>query len=617
MIDCVEGFCGKNIWSPNSAVPQRLRNIYNYWRYKGFTPIVLNRVLTLLSITFIGILMFILTLCIDYSLLIHATNSSEIINLSALIHPPRVDYEYRIWFLVFFSVFIIFWIIKLIDTVKDIIHMRNIREYLDWLDIDEENIQNLTWDDVLDKIVENQRSSLTSDEPLTHLQVVNLIMYEDNYLLAMIDKQLLNVSLSNCKESRNKLRCLTKVVLWSLRMTIFKFIFNNPGGMIRDEFSPQNKRNTEVLDKLANKLSIRFRIFAIVFLILSPFILTWLLIYFIFKYGEQLKNDPGASLGVKSWSVNSRLIFRGYNELPHILHERLSQAYTECESYISCFRYRILDLLAKFTSFILGSLVIVFILVGIYDEQLLLNINILGKSILVWLSVLVPLLAGIRKSIQSENFTYDPNKYLAKLVSYTHYCPEYWTKEIYRNGNKLEDVLRGTETEVYEEVKGYFPYKIKMWLDEAISLITVPILFLFVLPSQSKAIIKFFSDHTTEIGSYRCCITGKFELNIPQLRDGDNILLSEGDRDSENILLNRYSTDYYKMELSIANFAINYPKWVNANQQMKVYIDRLTELYKKYYKNNSDTVNPDISTVKYKIMESYIYELPFTSRLYD
>lgn len=57
-------------------------------------------------------------------------------------------------------------------------------------------------------------------------------------------------------------------------------------------------------------------------LLLAPFIFLALLVYFFFKYGEDLRQTPGSVLGAREWTPLARWKFREFNELPHYLQTR-------------------------------------------------------------------------------------------------------------------------------------------------------------------------------------------------------------------------------------------------------------------------------------------------------
>lgn len=568
-------------WIADSEVPYRLRSIYFYWRHKGLTAIILNRVLTLLSITFMAILIFSLVLCIDYSVIFILPLYNQTINIGEAFKYPSPVEPYHQVFLVFFSVLIIFWGIKLIESINLIRRMREIRSYMHWLDIQDDEIQNLSWHGILDKIVRNQGRTLNRENPLTHFDIINLIIYQENYMIALLDNGQLDLSLPSGCCSANKMYCMSRVVEWSLEMTLFRFIFSGPGGVIRKEFhSPY--LSAEVVQSLIQGLKWKFRIFGVLFFLLSPFIYTWLFIYFIFKYGEQLKNDPGNSVGMRSWSTFARWKFRNYNELPHLLNDRLARAYQPTVSYIDCFRSHIIDAIARFLSFVLGSIFILLLIAGIYDDQFWLRVEIMGLNGLVWLGILVPLLAVIRKSIQSESFVFEPNKYLSQIVKCTQYCPQSWMADSHRG--KLEHMLGGNHRPVFEEITTFFPHKVRLWLNEAFTILTIPVLFIFMLPPQSKSLIKCFRDYTTDKG----LVYGCYQANFSQYSGPDPPEIS---------------TDGPKIELSITNFSMNYPEWKSSNPQVTKYLAQMNELHSQYQKE----INDQKSEEKYEIIESMIY----------
>lgn len=95
-------------------------------------------------------------------------------------------------------------------------------------------------------------------------------------------------------------------------------------------------------------------------LILSPFILIFLLIYFIFRHGEvfifkkfffkyfikELRNRPGIFLS-RQWSPMARWKFRELNELPHVFQKRLNASYNFAQQYVDSFSFNKLTIIAR------------------------------------------------------------------------------------------------------------------------------------------------------------------------------------------------------------------------------------------------------------------------------
>lgn len=123
---------------------------------------------------------------------------------------------------------------------------------------------------------------------------------------------------------------------WGIKLALMDCLFQD------------NKLKPEVTDRkcsqqLARSLRNRFYFFGILGLILSPFLFVGVLVYFFFKYGEQvrlpmrslltiqIKNKPGEILGLRNWSSIALWKFRDYNELPHVFQKRVNKVSNCCK----------------------------------------------------------------------------------------------------------------------------------------------------------------------------------------------------------------------------------------------------------------------------------------------
>jgi len=82
-----------------------------------------------------------------------------------------------------------------------------------------------------------------------------------------------------------------------------------------------------------NRLRKRFMIFGILNFIFAPFIGILLILFFIFRYGEEYHKNPSA-IGSRQYSPLARWKFRDFNEYPHLFQQRLNRSYKKAMKYI-------------------------------------------------------------------------------------------------------------------------------------------------------------------------------------------------------------------------------------------------------------------------------------------
>uniref|UniRef100_A0A6B2L269 Autophagy-related protein 9 n=1 Tax=Arcella intermedia TaxID=1963864 RepID=A0A6B2L269_9EUKA len=244
----------------------------------------------------------------------------------------------------------------------------------------------------------------------------------------------------------------------------------------------------------------RLRLFGVLGLLISPFVLVALLMYFFFKYGEQVKNSPGKVFGVREWSPLARWKFRDFNELPHLFEMRLKKSYDPANTYVDYFESYPLILLARFLSFILGSFVAVLLLGAVYDEQFLFLTHIGSRSALVVLGLLGTILAALREFIPPEHKVIEPNKIMLDIATHTHYLPNHWVDSAHT-------------TNIQGEFFTLYPYRAVLWLTELAGIVVSPIIMIISLPSNAEQIVEFFREYTEEeTENVPMCKFGSFDV---------------------------------------------------------------------------------------------------------
>ena len=256
---------------------------------------------------------------------------------------------------------------------------------------------NITWHEVQEKLLQMQVTHhlCVHKQELTELDIYNRILRFKNYEVAMINQGILP---PRCEvPGLGQLICLTTGFKYN-----FEFLFFwgplapfKDGYQLRPEFKVFSKR-----DELTKELSKTILILGIFNLVLSPLIFIWQLLQFVYNYTELIKRDPGV-LGSRKWSNYGKLYFRHFNELDHELDARLSRAYKPALLYLSSFVSKFLVVIAKFFLFTFGAIFAVFIVMTLYDEDVL---NV--EHVLTVISV-TGAVAGIARSLIPDEVSYD------------------------------------------------------------------------------------------------------------------------------------------------------------------------------------------------------------------
>ncbi|KAJ3008368.1 UNVERIFIED_CONTAM: autophagy protein atg9, partial [Siphonaria sp. JEL0065] len=204
----------------------------------------------------------------------------------------------------FLIIFGIWWLYQLIRMIIDIPHLYEIKlVYNHLLEIQESDMDTVEWQEIVQKLSQLRytRPDLTSSLPqqitgrpssqqhqrglenLNAHTIVNRIMRKDNYVIAMFNKDILNLRVPGTLGAwmfGNKRQLVTRVIEWNLYFCVLLYAFDEKGGL-RKRFLKNNYRR-----RLVVGLQKRFELMAFLNLLFSPFLLAITVLYFIFKYAE-------------------------------------------------------------------------------------------------------------------------------------------------------------------------------------------------------------------------------------------------------------------------------------------------------------------------------------------
>ncbi len=129
----------------------------------------------------------------------------------------------------------------------------------------------------------------------------------------------------------------------------------------------------------------RFRIIGALNLLIMPFMLLFVVVYFLLKHGEEMHKGGDRSrnsLGMREWSPLALWQLRDFHELPHRFEARVAASYRLANAYTRHFSSPLGALLGRAISFVAGALIGVLLLFTLADENLLLYIKIADRNLL-------------------------------------------------------------------------------------------------------------------------------------------------------------------------------------------------------------------------------------------
>lgn len=392
---------------------------------------------------------------------------------------------------------------------------------------------------------------------------------------------------------------LTRTLQFALERTLFEFAFEaKRGGALRpelarmttltarlDPLNPPEKVATEnnssssdnnnvvgeendVLRSLGAALAKKYRVAAVVGILLSPFVLAFLIADFFLQHGESFRNRPSSLLGLRHWSNEAKWLFRDFNELDHFFRRRLARAYEPALNYASNFSSPTLAALARTLEFVVGALLTLLVLLALaWSDDALTRLDVaFGRSALWWMGLLAALLAGLRAFSSSSSSTagssaearvFDPAAHLRATAKCTHYMPRAW------HGNEQSAVVR-------DDFFRLFGLRFYLYLRELLSVLFTPYLLFFVLPERATDSLRFLVQNTDYVAGvgYVCRFA-----SLRLARDGDSSFATTNDQENATATEKEDSSfgggggrggggaKYGKMEASHANFSGHYRRW--------------------------------------------------------
>ncbi|CAG2176711.1 unnamed protein product [Oppiella nova] len=337
--------------------------VYKYHQKSGFACIVLSNVLELIQILFVILFTIFLYHFIDYDILFKnkppahwtgGSNTSKVTISDVLIPYHSVTYSALEVYLIVIA--LVFWFFKLFKAIHSLYVNHAIKAfYSEALHISDSTL--FTWQDIQSRLIQAQHVCLLQDAQLNELVIHNRLLRHHNYMIALINKGLLPIHYK--VPFVGELTYLTKGLQFNFQLLLFRTSLFENNWKLKDEVKSGTNRLI-----CAQKLEKYIILFAIINLILFPMVSLWQLLYIIYTYAEAIKRDPSMALGSRGWSLH-------FNELDHQLNERLNSGYKAATKYMNSFTSPLLEVLAKFVSFIAGTVVSVVILLTVYDEDVI------------------------------------------------------------------------------------------------------------------------------------------------------------------------------------------------------------------------------------------------------
>eukprot|EP01134_Creolimax_fragrantissima_P004268 CFRG4268T1 len=494
-------------------------NLYDYFLRKGFWPTVLSRLLNLVQAHFVVAVTIILMVCVDYETLFRSYDFEKSINLSGI-------YSLHPLFSMVLLLYLAIWSYLFIRLVKDLPSLVAVGQfYHEVLGLGEDIMETIAWPEITHRLIGAQRQArfCPAQADITDLDIANHIMREENFLIALFNKDVIPLHLN--LPFIGKIPYFPKSLEWSIRKCLMGYVFDRKH-RVHPHFRLKGKAH-----ELSHGLTRRFRLMAVLNLILAPFVIPIVSMYFFFRYAEEFRRNPG-SMSLRHWSPYMRWKCREFNELSHVYARRLNMACEPAEAYVNAFTSATTSVLARFVAFISGACVAILMVLTVIDEDFL-NVHLTpDRSVLWYIGVFGAVLAVSRGFVPESDTDIDPQPQMLRVVNFTHYLPQEWKDA------GFESVL------VRKEFSRLYEFKALFLIQETLSVAITPFILWYTIPSYSRAIVDLFREtvvHKASVGDV-CSFAMfdfKYHRDILQPYMGEKLPVNvRGNLKSPNNMLN-------------------------------------------------------------------------------
>lgn len=481
-------------WANVTNVDAFLSDVYSFFLDKGFWCIVLKRFLNMLTVLFVVIFSTYLTHCIDWSHL-HGARTLDDVRIGRCLAKSSFFTKVVLW------LFGALWLLKLFQYVSDVPRLLELKAFYEFLlKIDENELQTISWPQVLERMSRlkdmNFKAGPANPPVLDAHNVANRIMRRENYMIALFSRDVFNLDVQF--PIVGKTQFLTKTLEWSISLCVLDFIFNEQG-YLRPVFLSESKRGI-----LSDGLKRRFRFAAVMNIVLAPFAIVYMSLYYFFKYFNEYHKDP-STMGTRQYTPLAEWKMRELNELYHLFRRRLSMSTLPAKRYISQFPREKTDIMLRFIVFVFSSFAAVLGILSIYDPELLgLEISP-DKTVLFFIGIFGTIIAVARGAAASEAAIFEPEAAMLQIIEFTHYFPDDW--ELH------------TE-KVKNEFCQLYDLKIKILIRDFLSIFLNPIILWYNLPASCDKIIDFIRVNTAKVdGLGYVCSYAVFDDQVQKVKD--------------------------------------------------------------------------------------------------
>jgi autophagy-related protein 9 len=536
------------LWVNQTDLDTYMREVYEYYVGCGIYSMLLRRTLSLLQSAFVVGFVTFFGWCIDYSKL------PESSKLSQMVVPKCTKGIHGFWIFALW-VFSIYWLYSFYSMITDLPRLRSMHDFYHYLlEIPDQDIQTIQWQQIVSRVMALRDLNLTtasnlspqtrklldskSRQRLDAVDIASRLMRRDNYLIALFNKEILDVTVPIPFLGNRYI--FSETTRWHVNLAVMDFVFSGPNGQFNQDFLKERNRR-----ELVKRLRTRFFWTGIISIICAPFAVVFVLASYLFKYFTEYHKDPG-QLSNRDFTTFAQWKFREFNELPHLFSRRRNMAYPYANLYLAQFPKDKTEQVSSFVAFIAGAFAFVLVAFTLLDSELFLTFEITsGKTAIFWIGVLSTIYRVARGSSPQEDQVTDPSFYLNHVIYHTRYEPDSWQGRLHTS-------------EVRVEFAKLYQPKILIFAEEILSMAITPFLLMFRLPQCSDQIVDFFREFSIVVdGLGVTCSYSMFPFN-KGTQNASNAPRGGGRRDDADLREDYFMAKDNKMLASYYGFLDTY-----------------------------------------------------------
>jgi autophagy-related protein 9 len=352
------------------------RRAYSYYNERGYHCILVGEGLNMLLQGYVNYVTKVLLLWVDWASLLGCREHDGCHDITPFVTGGvRMSGSLgELVSLIFVLGTWAFWIVCLLQSLRKVKDAKQMAQfYHRELGLSETDLLSKKWDQVVDEIVDKQTTAGLTHNRHDALDIANRIMRHDNYFIAMINcaeggAPLLPLGLGtftvpspipcipvSCRNSLNLPEALvlptppdflSTTLFYTLRWALLDDMFDPATFRLREKYSGMDG---------AVALQNRFKLAAIASFVLSPFIVLAMTMYLVLKHAEKILRRP-AYATERRWNDLAKWRCRWFNEMEHVFDMRKEKSYKHADAYVEQFTSEVLGLLARFLTFVCGSL---------------------------------------------------------------------------------------------------------------------------------------------------------------------------------------------------------------------------------------------------------------------